>query len=63
MAKKSYYLTACPNTFDRDCQVVHVDATQSITSIAMRWGQTNDYGTIYIYDINHQPITSLERII
>ena len=63
MPKKSYYLSARPNTFDRDCQVVHVDATQSITDIAMRWGQTNDYRTIYIYDINHQLVTSLERII
>lgn len=63
MAKKSYYLSARPNTFDSDCQVVHVGATQSITDTAMRWGQTNDYRTIYIYDMNHQLVTSLERII
>lgn len=63
MAKNSYYLTARPNTFDRDCQVVQVGPAQSITDIAMRWGQTNDYRTIYIYDMSHQLVTSLERII
>ena len=63
MAKKNYYLTARPNTFDRDCQVVQVGPAQSITDTAMRWGQTNDCRTIYIHDMNHQLVTSLERII
>ena len=63
MAKKSYYLNARPNDFRRDCKLVHVGPAESITDIAMRWGHTNGYKTIYIYDVNHQPITSLERII
>lgn len=62
MAKTSYYFCARPGAFNRDCQIIQIGPADSLTQTALRWAQTNGYDNVYVYDMNHQPVTKYERI-